>query len=189
VHELKHIRLRRGLSQEDLARESGVSEFTISELELGKRPNPRPSTLRKLARGLGVEVADLYGDAVVAPKVEAAPSLKEWLQARCGHSYLALTRAELEDLFVSLDGVPREDEERRRLGLAVNDEYNTFCGFPSNVTSEERIAMRRVIRDAISEVAVKHQIALEESGLWQEYHGELTRAFELQRELMSEDIA
>jgi transcriptional regulator with XRE-family HTH domain len=63
LRELREIRLRRGLSQADLSAITGVTEFTISEIESGKRANPRPSTLRKLARALGVEVADFYGEA------------------------------------------------------------------------------------------------------------------------------
>ena len=62
MRELREIRLRRGLSQADLSAVTGVAEFTISEIESGKRANPRPSTLRKLAQALGVEVADLYGE-------------------------------------------------------------------------------------------------------------------------------
>ena len=62
LRELREIRLRRGLSQADLSAVTGVAEFTISEIESGKRANPRPSTLRKLAQGLGVEVTDLYGE-------------------------------------------------------------------------------------------------------------------------------
>jgi transcriptional regulator with XRE-family HTH domain len=61
LRELRDIRLRRGLSQADLSAKTGVAEFTISQIEAGKRANPRPSTLRKLAQALDVEVADLYG--------------------------------------------------------------------------------------------------------------------------------
>jgi transcriptional regulator with XRE-family HTH domain len=48
-----------------------VAEYTISEVEAGKR-TPRPSTLRKLAQGLDVEVADLYGESEY-PLGEAPP--------------------------------------------------------------------------------------------------------------------
>jgi transcriptional regulator with XRE-family HTH domain len=48
-----------------------VAEYTISEVEAGKR-TPRPSTLRKLAQGLNVEVADLYGEPEY-PLGEAPP--------------------------------------------------------------------------------------------------------------------
>jgi transcriptional regulator with XRE-family HTH domain len=72
LRELREIRLRRGLSQADLSAMTSVAEFTISEIELGKRANPRPSTLRKLAKGLGVEVTDLYGES--DSPLGAAPS-------------------------------------------------------------------------------------------------------------------
>src|SRR5215208_3701407 len=73
LRELREIRLRRGLSQADLSAMTGVAEFTISEIESGKRANPRPSTLRKLAQGLGVEVTDLYGE-LDSPLGVASPS-------------------------------------------------------------------------------------------------------------------
>ncbi len=69
LRELRDIRIGRGMSQADLSGKTGVSEFTISELEAGKRPNPRPSTLRKLAQGLDVEVTDLLG----GPELPKAP--------------------------------------------------------------------------------------------------------------------
>ena len=73
LREVREIRLRRGLSQADLSAKTGVAEFTISQIEAGKRANPRPSTLRKLAQALKVEVADLYGSPE-HPLGEAPPS-------------------------------------------------------------------------------------------------------------------
>lgn len=59
MEELRRIRKLRGLSQVDLAALSGVSQYTITEVETGRR-EPRPSTLRKLAEALDVEVADFF---------------------------------------------------------------------------------------------------------------------------------
>jgi transcriptional regulator with XRE-family HTH domain len=64
---LRYIREQAGYSQQDLADESGVSQHTISEIELGRR-KPQGRTLRKLAQVLGVRVADLYVETE-APKV------------------------------------------------------------------------------------------------------------------------
>jgi transcriptional regulator with XRE-family HTH domain len=72
LESLRHIREQAGYSQQDLADESGVSQHTISELELGRR-RPQGRTLRKLAKVLGVEVADLRKDPE-SPKAEAPPS-------------------------------------------------------------------------------------------------------------------
>jgi transcriptional regulator with XRE-family HTH domain len=69
---LRHIREQSGYSQQDLADESGVSQHTISEIELGRR-RPQGRTLRKLAKVLDVAVAELY-DAPERPLAEAPPS-------------------------------------------------------------------------------------------------------------------
>jgi len=73
VETLKELRRRKGLSQKDLAEASRVGQDTISGIESG-RHEARPSTLRKLANALGVEVADLFGEPE-APKV-LAPMLR-----------------------------------------------------------------------------------------------------------------
>jgi len=71
LERLRHIREQAGYSQQDLADESGVSQHTISEIELGRR-KPQGRTLRKLAGVLGVEVRDLFKDA--HPLAQAPPS-------------------------------------------------------------------------------------------------------------------
>ena len=169
---LRQIRQIRGLSQRDLP----VAHDTVSRIESGRR-NPHPSTLRKLAEALGVEVRDFF-EEVDNPKVGAPPSLAKWLEERCGHAYLVLPKDEFEAMF---DQLPEDSPERRDLALEVNREYNTFCKFPNNVTPTERIAMRKMIRDAIPEVAVKHGIALMEGGLDREYQEEAARIFEVER--------
>src|SRR5215217_9397370 len=65
LERLRHIREQAGYSQQELADESGVSQHTISEIELGRR-KPQGRTLRKLAKVLGVEVRDFFEEE---PKV------------------------------------------------------------------------------------------------------------------------
>jgi transcriptional regulator with XRE-family HTH domain len=60
LERLRYAREQVGYSQQELSDKSGVSQHTISEIELGRR-KPHGSTLRKLANTLGVEVADLRG--------------------------------------------------------------------------------------------------------------------------------
>lgn len=67
---LAELRERRALTLRELAEMSGVAADTINQIELGHR-KPRPSTLRKLARALDVDVEEL-----VPPKVQAPPSPK-----------------------------------------------------------------------------------------------------------------
>lgn len=74
MERLRYIREQAGYSQQNLADESGVSQHTISEIELGRR-KPQGRTLRKLAGVLNVEVRDFYGESEY-PKGEAPPSLQ-----------------------------------------------------------------------------------------------------------------
>ncbi len=51
---LRKLRREQALSQQDIERETGISQATLSDLEQGKR-GARASTLRKMAEFLGVE--------------------------------------------------------------------------------------------------------------------------------------
>jgi len=55
---LRDLRESKGLSQDDLAKLSGVAKGTIIDLELGRR-KPRPSTRRRLAAALRVRPENL----------------------------------------------------------------------------------------------------------------------------------
>lgn len=55
---LRLVRERQALSQKELAAKAGVSPVTISRVENGV-DDPQPSTIRKLAKALGVKPADL----------------------------------------------------------------------------------------------------------------------------------
>ena len=60
---LKEERTLKGWSQRDLAEVSGTNVDTISGIERGQH-EPRPSTLRKLAAALGIQVRDLFEEPV-----------------------------------------------------------------------------------------------------------------------------
>lgn len=55
---LKEIRLNKGITQEDLAKELNVGQNTISQWETGER-TPRVPTLIKLAEVLDCSVGEL----------------------------------------------------------------------------------------------------------------------------------
>jgi transcriptional regulator with XRE-family HTH domain len=55
---LRQLRRERAWSQRDLARESGVSQDTITRLETGQR-EAQPRTVRRLADALNVEPREL----------------------------------------------------------------------------------------------------------------------------------
>ena len=58
VLRLREQRLRRALSQQELARLAGLSRESIIKLEAGR--DAWPQTVRKLARALRVKPEDLY---------------------------------------------------------------------------------------------------------------------------------
>lgn len=70
---LAGLRRNRGFSQRTLAKAAGVSPSTIYALESGTHAGAHPSTAKKLAEAMGVEVADILG-ALESPKAPAPPS-------------------------------------------------------------------------------------------------------------------
>jgi transcriptional regulator with XRE-family HTH domain len=58
---LRDLRVRRALTQEELAEKANVGTNTVARLERNESA-PHMSTLRKLARALGVDPAELIGD-------------------------------------------------------------------------------------------------------------------------------
>jgi transcriptional regulator with XRE-family HTH domain len=56
---IRRLRMKSGMSQEDLARRVGVTTHTIWRLENGGTFNPRLDTLRAIAKALGVGVVAL----------------------------------------------------------------------------------------------------------------------------------
>ena len=69
-HRLRIARERAGLSQLALAAASGVTNDTISRLELGRR-SPQAGTIKRLARSLGVAPTAL---AIGEPAPDDDPS-------------------------------------------------------------------------------------------------------------------
>ena len=57
---LKTLRVRRALTQQELADRAGVSSNALNRIELNKA-EPHMSTLRKLAKALDVDPTELIG--------------------------------------------------------------------------------------------------------------------------------
>lgn len=53
-------RIKRGWSQQDLAREAGTSPTTIISIEMGRPRTVRPATLHKLGVALEVPAEELF---------------------------------------------------------------------------------------------------------------------------------
>jgi transcriptional regulator with XRE-family HTH domain len=55
---IRELRAKRGISQEDLAHQAGITTSTLSTIERG-RSNPTWGTVKGIAHALGVSVNDL----------------------------------------------------------------------------------------------------------------------------------
>ncbi|MBO4206239.1 helix-turn-helix domain-containing protein, partial [Micromonospora echinofusca] len=56
--QLRTLRERAGLTQEELAERAGVTAHAVSALERGIRSRPYPRTVRSLAGALGISATD-----------------------------------------------------------------------------------------------------------------------------------
>ena len=56
---LKTLRTARGLTQVELAKKMKLKQAYVARLESGEEHNPTLSTLKKLAKALGVSVGEL----------------------------------------------------------------------------------------------------------------------------------
>lgn len=59
---LRRLRTDAGLTQQELATAAGLSVSNVSQIEAGKIPDPRMSTLRALAKALGCGLDELAGE-------------------------------------------------------------------------------------------------------------------------------
>lgn len=59
-NKVKEIREKRGMSQDELSRKSGVSRATISNIECGKSNAAKVDTLIKIADALGKKIGDIF---------------------------------------------------------------------------------------------------------------------------------
>lgn len=156
---LEHIRRLRGLSQRELAEKAGVSPATVYELEVGKRPTPRPSTLRKLAEALEVEIADILGEPAVplakAPRGAGPPQVSQGELLAQG---IPATDDEVQELNnrLMLDWrwgqgekvvsyFKPEDVDEARVGMLVHLALNT----PNIVTPEAAGVVREGMRERL----------------------------------------
>ena len=58
---VKRYRKTKGLSQEKLAQEAGITYSTLTKIEAGYNTNPKVLSLARIAKALDVTVTDLLG--------------------------------------------------------------------------------------------------------------------------------
>jgi transcriptional regulator with XRE-family HTH domain len=107
---IRELRKAQGLSQEKLARQADLSLNLIGRLEGGQVTDPHYSTLRGLARALGVPVEDLVSEEPLISR----PEVREWLSEQ-GHETLEEFRSMVEELetLEKVEQAKRELREKR----------------------------------------------------------------------------
>jgi transcriptional regulator with XRE-family HTH domain len=124
---LAELRERRALTLRELGEMSGVAADTINQIELGHR-KARPSTLRKLARALEIDVQEFYAELALGkaeasrgagqPKrPELGEALREWLD---NARKTAQPILEQDDQTIA---AYRQALERMKGGIGVSDAY------------------------------------------------------------------
>jgi transcriptional regulator with XRE-family HTH domain len=158
VDTVKEIRRRKGWSQKDLAEESGVGQDTISGIESG-RHEPRPSTLRKLADALDVEVADFFREPALpldeAPREAGPPQVSREKLVAQG---IPVTDPEVDEVNYTIADLwrlvrggkpvayfPHEEVDSARVWMLIDLILDT----PSVVTSEAADVVRQGMREKL----------------------------------------
>jgi len=57
---IRKLRQKKGISQDRLSKEADIALNTVVKIETGENPNPTVETLEKIAKALGVSIADLF---------------------------------------------------------------------------------------------------------------------------------
>jgi transcriptional regulator with XRE-family HTH domain len=70
---LRFERERRGLTQHELAKRSGIAQPVIAMIERLRTPNPTWSTVSRLSRALRVSPWKLFGEPARGSRQEAQP--------------------------------------------------------------------------------------------------------------------
>lgn len=57
---IKEIRMKKGITQEELSRRTGITQNYLSELENNRKKNPSFETVLKISLALGEEIRKIY---------------------------------------------------------------------------------------------------------------------------------
>jgi len=124
-HRIRHHRLERGLTLDDLGTQVGLAGSQLSLIENGKR-EPRLSQLGELAQALGVSLTTLLDSAPPSPRAALEIELDR-AQRSPLYSGLALPRVKptkgmADDALTALVGLHRELQRRASDAIATPEE-------------------------------------------------------------------
>lgn len=96
---IRDERAQRGWDQSRLAREAGISRTTLSQLENGRGPAPRPSTVGKVTRALDLPSSWWDEEQAVARSFDRATNPEvQAVAERHPEAFAALTSADWDEL-------------------------------------------------------------------------------------------
>lgn len=154
---MKAIRRKKGMTQKQVADACGLADSTIRTYELGNA-NPKPATVAKIAKALGVSAAELYGvdwmPGIGTPDQEANSALYQSLLT--GDGALPIddpSKARLLVAFERLNADGQMEAIRRTEELA---QIPTYQALPTGFLSDEMETLQSACRKILN-----HQYELE----------------------------
>ncbi|NOU92019.1 helix-turn-helix domain-containing protein [Paenibacillus sp. LMG 31456] len=108
---LKKARESKGISVNQLALESGISNAQISRIENGLRGIPKPETIRKLAEALQIPYEEMMGMAGHMPD-DRKQDIPAWATSRDKRDFKKMLEEDGEIMF---DGIPINDTDKQRI--------------------------------------------------------------------------
>ncbi len=160
------------LTQDELGEKAGLSGYTISRIE-SNQVAPRVSTIRKIAGALGIEPTEL----AARPKGDAPLSFSRWLEERCGHSYLTLSKEELIQRFDDLEGFEDAANKKRDLFTAVQAEYIATIK-TRHLPPEERVLVRGHHLEAVGKWLLAQTLSGQAEGITEAFEQSVKEAIE-----------
>ncbi|MBU4464573.1 MAG: helix-turn-helix domain-containing protein [Actinobacteria bacterium] len=137
-HRIRHHRVERGLTLDELGAQVGVAGSHLSLIENGKR-EPKLSLLQEIARVTGTEVADLLSteppNRRAALEIELERAQASTVFRRLGIPPVKVTKGTTDDTLESLLGLHHELQRREREAIATPEEAR-------RANTELRVRMR-----------------------------------------------
>jgi transcriptional regulator with XRE-family HTH domain len=108
---LKAAREKKGISGNQLAVLSGISNAQISRIENGLRGIPKPETIRKLAEALDISYEYMMEKAGHMPE-HRKQHIPEWATYKDKRDFKKMLEEDGEIMF---DGIPLDDNDKQRI--------------------------------------------------------------------------
>jgi transcriptional regulator with XRE-family HTH domain len=102
---LKHLRIKKGLTQEEVGLKIGLQKAAINKYEKGTVENLKSTTIKKLADLFEIEPSYFFFDDEKTPLVNNDEELTEYLEE-------LKTRPEMKMLFKLAKGATKADVEK-----------------------------------------------------------------------------